>query len=73
MSEKHVPLPECIDRLARIEENQNNMKDNHLPHIYDELSGLNDRMRKTQTFFVTQVILFGVATIGILLQVVLAR
>jgi len=69
----HEVLPECIDRLARIEENQTAMKDNHLPHIYEELKDLHDSMKKTQTFFITQVILFGAATIGILLQVVLSR
>ena len=73
MDEKHVPLPECIDRLARIEENQTLMKDNHLPHIYDELKGLQDSIKRAQTFFITQIVLFGAGVIGILLQFALAK
>ena len=67
----HEVLPECIDRLARIEQNQESMKDNHLPHIYDELKDLRNNIRRAQTFFITQVVLFGAAVIGILLQVIL--
>jgi len=67
----HEVLPECIDRLARIEEYVKGMNENHLPHIYDELKDLRDNIRRAQTFFITQVVLFGAAVIGILLQVIL--
>ena len=70
---EHRVLPECIDRLARIEENQDNMRDNHLPHIYDELKGLRDSIKRAQAFFITQIVLFGAGVIGILLQFALAK
>lgn len=71
MTDIHAVLPECIDRLARIEENQLSMKDNHLPHIYNELSELHDSLKKTQNFMVTQIIAFGILAIGVLVQVIL--
>jgi len=67
----HEPLPECIDRLARIEEKLGGIADNHLSHIYDELKTLHDSIKKTQNFMVTQIIAFGVLVIGALVQVIL--
>jgi uncharacterized protein (UPF0335 family) len=67
----HEVLPECIDRLARIEQNLVNMQDNHLPHIYEELKGLHDDIKKTQNFIVTQIIAFGILAIGALVQIIL--
>ena len=67
----HEVLPECIDRLARIEEYVKGMNENHLPHIYDELGRLRDSVKKTQHFMVTQIIAFGALVIGILVQVIL--
>ena len=71
MTEKHEVLPECIDRLARIETELTNLSENHLVHIYEELKTLHDSIKKTQNFVVTQIIAFGVLVIGTLVQIIL--
>ncbi len=69
----HEPLPECIDRLARIETTLIDLKDNHLSHIYDELNTLHGNIKKTQNFMVTQIVLFGMLVISTLVQIILTR
>ena len=69
----HEPLPECIDRLARIETTLTELSDNHLTHINDELETLHDSIKKTQNFVVTQIIAFGVLVIGALVQIILMK
>ena len=65
----HEPLPECIDRLARIETTLEAITENHLDHIYEELKLLRSAIKETQKFIVAQIIGVGVAMLGILAKV----
>ena len=62
----HEPLPECIDRLARIETSVSFIKTNHLVHIENELKTVQEDMKTTQKFIIAQVIGVGIAMLGIL-------
>lgn len=49
--EEHTILPECVDRLARLEEGQKhthdnfkNLLDNHLPHLQDQIDKVDNRL-----------------------------
>ena len=67
----HEPLPECIDRLARIETALSTIQENHLVHMDEELKELRKNLRQTNRFIITQIIGFGVLVIGALLQILL--
>ena len=62
----HEVLPECIDRLARIEKDISFVKDNHLTHIEAEIVELRESIRSTQKLIVSQLIGVGIAMLGLL-------
>lgn len=65
---EHTPLPECIDRLARIETNLENLTENHLTSIYDSLKELRADVKSTNHFVITQFIIIGLGVATILIR-----
>jgi hypothetical protein len=75
---EHDALPECIDRLARIETDIHHIKDNDLIHIETSINGLEDTMielgrdiKATQKFVVGEGILVVLALMGMGLKILL--
>lgn len=66
---EHEPLPECIDRLARIETTLKNLTDNHLVSINNSLKELRDDAKTTNNFIITQFIIVGLGVATILIRV----
>ena len=73
VDQDHEVLPECVEKLTRLETQMGELCDNHLTHIYEELKTLGDSIKKTQTFVVTQIIAFGTLTIAALVQIILIK
>ena len=65
---EHTPLPECIDRLARIETTLDGLVDNHLKSIYDSLKELRADVKSTNHFVITQFIIIGLGVAAILIR-----
>ena len=75
---QHEALPECVDRLARIETEIGHIKNNDLIHIETSINGLKDAMyelgkdiKATQKFVVGEGILVVLALMGMGLKILL--
>ena len=62
----HEVLPECVDRLARIETKIETIQQNHLTHLEQEINQLQVDIKKTQGFVLTQMIGVGIAMLALL-------
>ena len=68
---EYKPLPECIDRLARIETVLENFEKNHIKHIEKEIQDIRADGKTTQRFIIAQVIGVGIAMLGLLARALL--
>lgn len=75
---EHEALPECIDRLARIETEIGHIKNNDLIHIETSINGLKDSMQElrtdmktTQKFIMGEGVLVVLAMMGMALKLFL--
>ena len=72
---EHEPLPECIDRLARIETNITNIVDNDLFHLREDLRNIRNDIKElakkidsAQKYFMAQLFGVFIAMIGLLIK-----